>query len=267
MIARYWTVSEKNALLFSWSIHSGGGVFVYNRLLWITVGFVCLGLVFKLFPMSVETLTASSQGRRAAKARQQEDVEAKPVRSLVASRLPQVHQEFGGKIRLAQLVSLTRIRISNVVRELPFWILLVLMAFFALFFGHSAGKVNDSNVWPVTFLMLGSMEGPSLLLLYIIATFYAGELVWREQDTGFAGIHDALPMNETTDWLSKFFALCFVEFALVTVMGLCGMIMQTAAGYYHYELLQYFQELYLIVLPGVIGYVLLSFFVADDLLQ
>src|SRR6202034_1713660 len=113
-----------------------------------------------------------------------------------------------------------------------------------LFFGHFAGKVDDSNVWPVTFLMLGQVEGPSLLLLYIIATFYAGELVWRERDTSFAGIHDALPMNETTDWLSKFFALVFVELVLVTAMGLCGIIMQTVAGYYNYELLQYFKGLY-----------------------
>ncbi len=27
--------------------------------------------------------------------------------------------------------------------------------------------------------------------------------IWRERDTHFAGIHDALPMRETTDWLSK----------------------------------------------------------------
>ena len=38
-------------------------------------------------------------------------------------------------------------------------------------------------------------------------------------------------------------------------------ILQTAAGFYHYELLQYCQEFYLIVFPGVMAYTLLSFFV------
>jgi hypothetical protein len=37
--------------------------------------------------------------------------------------------------------------------------------------------------------------------------------------------------------------------------------MQTVAGYYHYDLLQYFKELYLITFPMVIGFTLLAFFV------
>ena len=260
VIARYWTVAEKNSLLFSWSIHSGNGVFLYNRLLWIAVGLISLAVVYWRFPMSVETLTAKSQGRRAAKAKQQDENETRPTRSLVAARLPQVHQTFGSDVRFAQLVSLTRLRISNIVREMPFWILAALIAFFALFSGHFAGKSSDGDVYPVTFLMLGAVEGLSTLLLFVIATFYAGELVWRERDTRFAGIHDALPMRETTDWLSKFFALCFIEFVLITIMGLCGIIMQTVGGFYQYDLLQYGKELYLIVLPSVIGYVLLAFF-------
>jgi ABC-2 type transport system permease protein len=260
VIARYWTVAEKNSQLFSWSIHSGGGVFLYNRLLWMAFGFLTLAVAYWRFPMSVETLTATAQGRRAAKAKQQDEVEARPARSLVAAQLPQVHQSFGAETRRAQLVSLTKLRIANIVRELPFWILAALIAFFALLLGHFAGRNSDANVYPVTFLMLNAVEGLSLLLLYVVATFYAGELVWREVDTHFEGIHDALPMRVTTDWLSKFFALCFIEFILVTVIGLCGIIMQTVAGFYQYDLQQYGKELYLIVLPGVIGYVLLAMF-------
>jgi hypothetical protein len=33
---------------------------------------------------------------------------------------------------------------------------------------------------------------------------YAAELVWHERDNHFEGIHDALPMSESKDWLSKF---------------------------------------------------------------
>ena len=38
VLTRYWTVAEKNSLLFSWSPHVGQGVFLNNRLLWIGVG-------------------------------------------------------------------------------------------------------------------------------------------------------------------------------------------------------------------------------------
>ena len=68
-------------------------------------------------------------------------------------------------------------------------------------------------------------------------------------------------MRETVDWLSKFFAIAFVELVLITVMLLCGIILQTVAGFYHYELIQYCQEFYLIVFPGVMAYTLLAFFV------
>ena len=54
----------------------------------LVVGVVSLAAVWVLFPMSVETLAAKSQGRRAAKAKQQEELELRPVRSLVAARFP-----------------------------------------------------------------------------------------------------------------------------------------------------------------------------------
>ena len=64
VIARYWTVAEKNTLLFSWSPHVAQGVFLLNRLLWSAVGVVSLIAVYLFFPMSVEALTAVAQGRR-----------------------------------------------------------------------------------------------------------------------------------------------------------------------------------------------------------
>jgi ABC-2 type transport system permease protein len=261
VLARYWTVAEKNTLLFSWSPHVSQGVFLYNRLLWLAVGVVSLVVAYRFFPMSVESLTAGAQGRLAAKAKRQEEAEAKPRRSLVAVQLPSVHQHFGGRTGFDQFLSLTRVRISNTTRELPFWAITVLLAVFSIINGYFAGKVNDGNVYPVTFLMVQAVEGTATLFLYIIATLYAGELIWRERDTHFSGIHDALPMRETTDWLSKFATLLIVEGILLTVILLSGVIMQTVAGYYHYDLLQYFKELYLITFPIIIGFTLLAFFV------
>jgi ABC-2 type transport system permease protein len=254
-IARYWTVIEKNSLLFTWS-----GVFLYNRLLWISVGVIALFAVWQFFPMSVETLTATSSSKRATLQREQE-AGAKTRRSLVAVPLPRVQQYFGSSTSFAQFVSLTRIRISNIVREIPFWGILVLMIALATVNGHYAGHFADENVWPVTYLMLQSVEGGAGLFFYIVATLYSAELMWRERDTRFSGIHDALPMRETTDWLSKLAALCFVELVLLTVAGLCGILMQTVAGYHHYELLQYAKELYLVAFPEVLIYVLFALFV------
>ena len=260
-ITRYWTVVERNTLLYSWSANSTNGVFLYNRLLWGSIGLLSLAILWKLFPMSVEALTVQSSNKRAALARAQELNAVTARRSLVAARLPAVHQIFGAGTSLAQLASLTRLRISNIVREVPFWGILILMAGLAINNGHYAGHVADRNVWPVTYLMLQSVEGGASLFFYIVATLYAAELIWRERDTHFSGIHDALPVGETTDWFSKLFALCFVELILLTVAALCGILMQTIAGYYNYELGQYAKELYVITFPQVFLFVLTAMFV------
>ena len=260
-IARYWTVAEQNTQLFSWSASSGSGVFLYNRLLWISLGLLSLALLWMLFPVSLEALTAGAKGRRARRMKLETEGSLLPARLFSGAHLPAVDPRFGLATTFAQLRSLVRIRVGNIVRDFPFWGLLVLMICFALSNGYFAGRLADVNVWPVTYLMLQAVEGSAMLFLYIVATLYAGELIWRERDTRFAGIHDALPLRESVDWVSKFIAICFVMLALLTVAGLCGIFMQTVAGYYHYELLQYAKELYLVALPQAVTFVLLAMFI------
>jgi len=261
-ITRYWTVIERNTLLLPWDFSGNSpGVFLYNRLLWTAAGLLFLGCLWAFFPMSIETLTARALGKRAAKARLQEAEEERPIRSLVAARLPRVHQMFGAATTFAQYRSLTRLRIANIMREIPFWALVGLLIAFGVNNGHFAGRVGGENVWPVTYLMLQAVEGSATLFLYIVAALYAAELVWRERDNHFEGIHDALPMSESTDWLSKFTAIALVEAVLLALTMLIGIVMQTIAGYYHYELLQYLKELYVVTFPQVLALILLALFV------
>jgi hypothetical protein len=260
-VTRYWTVVERNSLLLSWSPHVASGVFLYNRLLWLSVGFISLGTVWALFPMSVEALTGRSQGRRAAKAKQQEELELRQARSLVAARLPQVHQVFSPATTWSQFLSLSWLRINTILHEIPFWAIVGLMVVFAINNGYFAGRVAEINVWPVTFLMVQAVEGAATLFLYIVAALYAAELIWRERDIHVDGIHDALPMRESIDWLSKLVGIAFVEIVLLLVTMLCGIMMQTIAGYYHYEFLQYFKELFIVTFPQIMIFALLAMFI------
>jgi hypothetical protein len=261
-VTRYWSVFEKNSLLMPWDFSGySPGVFLFNRLLWTSVGLLALIVVGALFPMSVEALTAKTQGQRAAKARERDDEEARPSPSLVPARLPVVHQHFGIATTLAQYRSMTRLRVRSITRELPFWAIVGLLIVFAINNGHYAGRLGDENVWPVTYLMLQAVEGSATLFFYIVAGLYAAELIWRERDTRFAGIHDALPIGETADWLSKLTAICCVELALLTVTLLIGIFMQSIAGYYHYELTEYLEELYLVTFPQILGFAVFALFV------
>ena len=261
-VSRYWSVIEKNTQLFPWDFSGySPGVFLINRLLWISVGLAAILAAWALFPMSVEALTARSQGKRAARARQDEEVGLEKKRSFVSVRLPRVRQLFGPSAAFRQYLALTILRIRLIMKEIPFWAIVGLLIVLAVNNGHFAGRLGGVDVWPVTYLMVQTVEGSATLFFFIVAGLYAAELIWRERDTHFDGIHDALPIGESSDWLSKLTAIACVECILLIVTMLVGMLMQALAGYYHFEVWQYVKELFFITFPQILGFTMFAMFV------
>jgi ABC-2 type transport system permease protein len=251
-IARYWTVYEQNTLWIPLT-----GMFLWNRVVWCSVGVAALLAVYVFFPMSAEALTS----RRSRKQKKIEQESTAPPAPRFQNLLPIISTGFSPRTGLRQFLSLSRIYFRNIFREIPFWAITFLMVVTSLVNGHFAGEVNDGNVWPVTYLMLQAVEGIAPLLLYIVATMYAGELVWRERDTHFDQIHDALPFRGWIDTVSKLVALGAAEFFLLTLVLLCGVLSQTTSGYFRFEFVQYAEELYLIVFSQVMIFAMLAFFV------
>ncbi len=251
-VSRYWTVVEQNSTWLPLT-----GMFFWNRVLWMSVGLVALSLLFLLFPMSAEALTA----RRNRKQKRTEQESTAPPLPSFHSILPKVLTHFSPYAAVQQYLSLTGIYLRNIFREIPFWAITILMVAFCLASGRSVGHRAGANVWPVTADMVQAVEGNGMLFLLIVATMYAGELIWRERDTHFEQIHDALPFPSWVDTLGKLTALCAAELSLLTVVMFCGILSQVMSGYYNFELVQYFQELYLVVFPQVVIFALLAFFV------
>ena len=216
-------------------LDSAGGVFLYNRLLWIAVGLLSLGTLWNFFPMSVEALTArTSEHAALARAAGEELSPLRPPQS-VAADCRACTRSFGPATTFAQYLSLTRMRIATSYARSPSG-------------DRRAHGRHRSQQRPLrrasrrqkrlaSHLPHAAVRGRRRgLFFYIVATLYAAELVWRERDTHFDGIHDALPIAETTDWLSKLTALAWSNWSCSPSPVLCGIVMQTVAGYYNYEL-------------------------------
>ena len=113
-ITRYWTRGRaSNTLLcLGISLAYSPGVFLYNRLLWTGVGVLRSFVVWALFPMSVEALTAgpraSAQRRRGCWTRTSRG------RSLARGCEPAAHRSCSAATTLQQYLSLTRLRIRNI---------------------------------------------------------------------------------------------------------------------------------------------------------
>src|SRR6185436_4475438 len=105
----------------------------------------------------------------------------------------------------------TRIHIISIVKEVPFTIIALIGVVVVLIAGSLVGRILNTPVYPVTYLMAGLIKDMSLLFLVVITTFYAGELVWKERGMKYDQIHDALPIPGWLNFASHFVALTIVQ--------------------------------------------------------
>ena len=150
-ITRYWTVVEQNTLTADLDRHVP---LEPRRLAW-ALAFWPWRITWIFFPMSAEALTA----RASRKKKKVEQEQARPPRPLFGVLLPQVHQYFGARTAWLQFTTLVRMRIRNITRETVFWAIALVMVVYVLINGHFAGRIQDRDVWPVTYLMLQAVEG------------------------------------------------------------------------------------------------------------
>lgn len=241
-ITRYWTVAEKNSMTIPLA-----GVMLWNRALWIGVGALALAALYRFFPFSAEALTA-----RRSKKKQvvEEEVKVAP-RSLPGFT---INQRFDGGATWAQFRKLTRLRILSIVKEIPFIAIVLIGIAFVTIGGWQVGRLFDTPVFPVTYLMVEMVKGQFMLFLLVITSLYAGELVWKDRNLQFDQIHDALPMPGWLDFVSKLVALTLVQAALLVVMMLTGAVLQALQGYFNIEWQIYLKDFFLILLPNLIQY-------------
>ena len=84
------------------------------------------------------------------------------------------------------------------------------------------------------------------LMLFVVITYYSGEIVWRERGSGMGDIIDATPAFNLVFWASKIIALWAVIASLYVVGMLFTLLFQIAAGYSQFEFGLYFVELFYI---------------------
>lgn len=189
----YWTPFEKNSKLVSFS-----GVFLWNRVIWITFSILLLGITYRLF-----SFRKGIQKIKKVKVLSNEPIQKKtyaPVLTFAKTK----------KAQFSGFVSLTKLELSNIFKSLPFiavlmmWIFIVITEFYSRI--YEGGAYNDS-LYPVTYLLIELMSEPLPIMGLILVIFYSGELVWKERDLNFNGITDVTPASNSIFFFSKYIAL------------------------------------------------------------
>jgi ABC-2 type transport system permease protein len=226
LVTKYWTVFEKNTHTIGLS-----GLLLWNRLLWIGVG--CAILLFAYFRFSFE-----EKRKRVKKSK----VELPEVS--IAAPLPAIKINFQHAAWKKFLGSL-RVHFLGLVKS-TFFIVIVIAALAntipTLIFNSSEGY--GLSILPVTYRILELIAGSLYLFLYVMVTYFAGVLVWKDRDARMDEITDSLPTPEWVSYAARFVTLMGVLALILVLTALSGIIVQAAHGFHRYQLGLYLSQLF-----------------------
>ncbi|MCZ6918358.1 MAG: M1 family aminopeptidase [Gemmatimonadetes bacterium] len=226
LITQYWTAFEKNTTILPL-----GGVLLWNRILWLTVAGGIFTYTFTRFRFDVQT---SERRKRNLDDELPEDTDAVPTFVLAAGS-----QRFSRATALHQYAHESRREFASILKSAPF----IVLALFAVLNFASLALVLDqlfgTTVYPVTYLIVDIIEGGFALFLFIVLTFYSGDLIWKERTLKLNEVRDALPTPTWVAWAAKLTAIMGAILVLLICASLTGMGMQVFSGFFQVEFAVY----------------------------
>ncbi len=240
----YWTPSEINSLQVPLS-----SKLLLNRLAWVFLGAVIL--IFTYVKFRLITVFEKKGGVAKANNTNSESVSA-PVNiskvTIVNSKLNHIREMF----------SQGWLEFTSTIKEVPFIGIVVAGVLLLLTNAVSIGEMYGTNTYPVTYNLLDFTSGNFALIIFIIITFYSGEIVWRERGYGINQIIDTLPLP---NWLlagSKLWAMFLILVLLLSVLFVVNVLTQVFHGFYDFNFPLYFVELFTVQLPMYLMVALLA---------
>lgn len=222
LATKYWTATERNSQL-----PEIVGVLLYNRAIWIGTAFVLLIIAGFSFRSAPRASRKPSVRERVSLVKTE----------VVASELPAPRADAAtGR---AQLFALARFDMASVFRSPAFVVLVGLATLNALGGLWFADERYDSLTYPVTRVMIETLNSSFAFMVLIIAIYYAGELVWRDRDRKTHEILDATPAPNWAFVLPKIFALLLVLLATIAASTLAALVVQLLKGYPNFEIEHY----------------------------
>jgi ABC-2 type transport system permease protein len=232
-VTEYWTVAERNTQSVPFA-----GVYLLNRAIWLGFGTIVLLLGYWRFDF-----IASDEGR---------GTRAEPAAPAPLSNAAMQTREtpdFAARSLGLLLVKSIWFNLRESIKNIYFAVLLLAGALALFAMSLDLGAIFGTSTYPVTYQMLELIGGVYALVMLIVTTFYAGELVWREREAHMAQMIDALPVPNWLPLLGKLLSLVALQAVMLLFAMLCGMLIQLSKGYFALEPGLYLQRLFLIDLP------------------
>ena len=204
----YWSVAERGALHVP-----ADGWLLANRVLWLAIGVGALAWLARSFRFGL----AEQPERPGAR-----DGAAPPV-----AVTPPILEAPSASIPAA-VATEARWTLRWTLRERGFLTLAALGALNALANAWRAGGAGGAG--PEAGEVLASVHEHARPFLILVATIYAGELVWRERDTRADELRDALPVPTAALLTGKLLGLLAAQLLLVAPLLAAALLAGFARG-------------------------------------
>lgn len=242
IMTKYMTVIEKNTI-------SAGleGNLLINRLVWLGIGMVILIEVYYFFSFNIKK-------EKVKKNKIEKSVSVPTLSNRVFK--PSSANAFSFRT----LINLIRFETKAIVKN-PVFIIITGIGMILLITALTSFSDNyGTKQYPVTYDIIGAINGSFNIFMLGFITFYSGVLVWKERDAKLNEIEDSTPIKTGTLFVSKATAV-ILAIALVhvctIVIGICA---QMAYGYTRFEIDQYIISLLVIRLLHFSYLVILALF-------
>ncbi|MFM9862403.1 MAG: ABC transporter permease/M1 family aminopeptidase [Micropepsaceae bacterium] len=218
---KYWTSQDRNAMMPPLD-----GLVLENRLLWFAVAFALMAFAYAAYRFTERGVRSAGRKRE----------EAAPVTAYVPVN---VTRRFDAGALRAQAWKWTRFEMAQVVKSPAFFILILLGIMNATASVWAGISFDDWTLLPVTRLMIEQVASAFSIAPFMIAAYYAGELVWRERERKSHELFGAAPVPDWVFVTPKILAIAFVLFVTMLVAVGVGLGVQAFKGYTNFELDKY----------------------------
>ena len=239
---RYFSTAEANA-----GLPAIGGFMLANRALWSAVALVLFGLTLVLF----KPQRAGTGKRLFGKARQQAAAPVAP-RAELPRALPTSAPRFTLSTRWLQCWHILVFDAASVFRSVPFMVMLLFGVMNMVGGASQMDELFGTGVYPRTHLMIELLNGSFNVMLLLIVTFYAGELVFRERQVRIADVADAMPTPNWAPLVAKSLALVGVVVVFLLAGVLTAIAVQAYKGGAPIELAVYLKGVLLAGVPYIL---------------
>jgi ABC-type transport system involved in multi-copper enzyme maturation permease subunit len=236
------TPIEKNALTFL-----SGGSYIANRLLWLGISLGVLTFTYVRFRL---TTPSTGSGRKEGSSKAISTTDPGWLKWGMAEPLSRARGTFSFATRLHQLKFITLKSFQALAKNRAGLLLLAFIAAVMAIALPGNLKVKGVPMLPGTDHVLNLFAAPLAnpgkfwILIFLLTIFYAGELVWRERESGMSELSNATPVREWILFVSKFLSLGLILIVWLGFLLIAGVLAQMAIGGTHVELGLYLKVLF-----------------------